>query len=199
MSWLEAYSLRFSGFTPGQRRYLQPDRALNQLVYWRLPESLAGNALHTLIEVDRLNYLPEYILRKADLTTMAHGLELRAPLLDHRWYEALLALPDAERFTQPAKLLLAAACPQLAALNIFTRKKRGFNPPLTEWLRRDLAERLTGLGDRLASVTHEQVNARAADSLVDRYLHGDDSLAEKVLQLLILEESLQQLAAIPDY
>ena len=199
MSWVEAYSLRFSGFTPSQRRYLQPDNPLQKLVYWRPPENSDGNALHTLIEIDRLNYLPEYILRKADLTTMAHGLELRAPLLDHNWYEALLALPDATRFTQPPKTLLEAACPQLAPLQIFTRKKRGFNPPLDDWLRRDLADRLTSLGARLGALTQQQLSTGAVDELVSHYLQGNDGLAEKVLQLVMLDESLKQLAAMPDF
>lgn len=198
MSWIEAYSLRFSGFTPSQRNYLQPERPLDRLVYWRLPENSDGDALYTLMEVDRLNYLPEYILRKADLTTMAHGLELRAPLLDHVWYQALLALPDALRFTRPAKKMLEAACPQLSALQLFTRKKRGFNPPLTHWLQRDLADRLNGLGKRLAGLTGGQLNAQAVDELITHYRQQDPGLAEKVLQLVVLDESLRQLAAIPD-
>jgi asparagine synthase (glutamine-hydrolysing) len=49
--------------------------------------------LQRLLEIDMLNYPPEYILRKGDLTTMAHGLELRAPLLDTKLYHAILALP----------------------------------------------------------------------------------------------------------
>jgi asparagine synthase (glutamine-hydrolysing) len=198
MSWIEAYSLRFSGFTPGQRSFLQPERPIAQLVYWRLPEHSGGDALHTLMEMDRLNYLPEYILRKADLTTMAHGLELRAPLLDHVWYQALLALPDAVRFTRPAKKMLEAACPQLSELQLFTRKKRGFNPPLTHWLQNDLANRLSGLGERLAVLSAQQLDTQAVDDLVLHYRHHDTGLAEKVLQLVVLEESLRQLAAIPD-
>ena len=203
MSWLEAYSLRFSGFTPSQRLHLQPDNPPQRLVYWRTPENTrentGGNALHMLIEVDRLNYLPEYVLRKADLTTMAHGLELRAPLLDHHWYQALLALPDTTRFTRPAKQLLEAACGQLDSLRIFTRKKRGFNPPLTDWLRHDLVDRLTGLGERLEALTNQQLDSDALDSLIAHYRQGNEGLAEKVLQLLMLDESLKQLNATADF
>ena len=192
MSWLEAYSLRFSGFTPGQRAFLQPERPPDRLTYWRLPETPGRTPLHTLIEVDRLNYLPEYILRKADLVTMAHGLELRAPFLDHLWYQALQGVPDAMRFTTPPKRMLEPACAALNGLDLFGRKKRGFNPPLGSWLKEDLAPRLQGLGGRLAAHSGGQLDDRAVDRLIGSYRAGRDALAEQVLQLLILDESLRQ-------
>ena len=65
--------------------------------------------------LDLANYLPEYILRKSDLCTMAHGLEARAPLLDHRFVERVLALPPDERYTRPPKLF-AYVRPSLAAV-----------------------------------------------------------------------------------
>ena len=75
LDWRAAYALRFSGFTPGERAFLAPEAA-PPAHYWRMPETNAAD-LSTLLEIDRLNYLPDYILRKADLCTMAHGLEMR--------------------------------------------------------------------------------------------------------------------------
>ena len=68
-----------------------------------MPQTASGSAIRALLEVDMDNYLPEYILRKGDLCSMAHGLELRAPFLDHHWVQAIGALPDDERFTHPPK------------------------------------------------------------------------------------------------
>jgi asparagine synthase (glutamine-hydrolysing) len=149
--------------------------------------------LKQLLAVDLYNYLPEYILRKADLCTMAHGLELRAPLLDHVWAERVMALPDSERFTQPAKKLFASVTQRLAALDLFNIKKRGFNPPLQPWLREDLKHRFTGLGQRLAALTQGQINAQRTEALVAEYAHRP-ALAEQMLQLIVLEASLTQLA-----
>lgn len=192
MDWQSAYALRFSGCTPGQRAFLQPGRQLERLVWWRKPDARESTPLKQLLAWDYANYLPEYILRKGDLMTLCHGLELRAPLLDHRFVEAVLALPDAQRFTQPAKRLLQQACPALEP--IFARKKRGFNPPLATWLRDDLGPRLPGLGERLQALTNGQIDAQAADTLIARY-GKEEGLAEQVLQLLILDESLAQLRA----
>ncbi len=198
LNWLEAYSLRFSGMTPGQRAFLQPGLKSPSVTYWRYPSIDALNQLSPikqLLAVDLNNYLPEYILRKGDLCTMAHGLELRAPLLDHVWAERVMALPNSERFTQPAKKIFAAVTERLASLDLFNLKKRGFNPPLQPWLKEDLKQRFAGLGERLQMHTQGQVNAARVERLVAEY-QTRPALAEQVLQLIILDASLSQLATL---
>lgn len=200
LNWLEAYSLRFSGMTPGQRAFLQPNLKQPQATYWRYPTIDTLNKLpprKQLLAVDMQNYLPEYILRKADLCTMAHGLELRAPLLDHRWVECVLALPDQIRFTQPAKKLFAEVTQRLASLKLFEIKKRGFNPPLQPWLQEDLKQRFAGLGQRLEVLTQGQINGQRVETLVSEYWHRP-ALAEQILQLIVLDASLTQLRNAAD-
>jgi asparagine synthase (glutamine-hydrolysing) len=193
MPWFEAYSMRFSGFGPHQRRYLQGGNRLRRMTYWRAPDMIATSPLEQMLYIDWANYLPEYILRKADLCTMAHGLELRAPMLDQVFFQTLLAVPETERFTRPAKLLLAPACEQLSEQGLFYRKKRGFNPPLGPWLRGDLKGRYQGLGKRLSVLTDGLLSEIALEQAARRYTHGDEAMAEGILQLLILDESLGQL------
>ena len=195
LDWRSAYVLRFSGLTPGQRRFLQPD-LVPRAHYWRMPDARSGSDLDALLEIDRLNYLPEYILRKDDLCTMAHGLELRAPFLDHRFVACVMGIPRAQRFTTPPKLFLAPALTPLADLNLFARKKRGFNPPIDRWLRGDLAPRLDGLGERLAALSTGQLSELRVDRFVAAWRSGSSHLAEQLLQLLILDESLRQLVAL---
>jgi asparagine synthase (glutamine-hydrolysing) len=194
LDWRAAYVLRFSGLTPGERAWLAPEAA-PQPHYWRLPPAGGPDDLATLLEIDRLNYLPDYILRKADLMTMAHGLELRAPFLDHRFVGALVGLPPQERFTVPAKRLLAPAMAALGDLDPFAQKKRGFNPPIAGWLHGDLAPRLPGLGQRLAGLTGGLLDARRVDGFAAAW-KVRPGLGEQLLQLLILDESLAQIAAL---
>jgi asparagine synthase (glutamine-hydrolysing) len=195
MGWRDAYSLRFSGFSPPQRAFLQGGHALPALSYWRL-EPPAATPLEDLLGVDRENYLPEYILRKSDLCTMAHGLEARAPLLDHRFVQRLLSVPMPERFTRPPKALLQKALDPRLPMDLIRRKKRGFNPPLRKWLRGTLARRFEGLGARLEAQSGGQLKGPAVDALIARYRGGGDNGAETVLQLLMLDESLGQLAEL---
>lgn len=191
----DAYALRFSGLTPNQRRFLQPERASFPVHYWRAPDLAATAPQDRLLRHDFANYLPEYVLRKADLATMAHGLELRAPLLDHRFVEAVLGLPAQERFTRPPKRYFGRIAPELVRLGAFERKKRGFNPPLSGWLRQDLAARLAGVPASLCALTDGAVDEARTRAMLEAYAHTP-SLAEQVLSLVILEESLRQLAAL---
>jgi asparagine synthase (glutamine-hydrolysing) len=194
LDWRAAYALRFSGLAPGERAWLAPD-STPPAHYWRMPTTDHAE-LATLLEIDRLNYLPDYVLRKADLCTMAHGLELRAPFLDHRFVAAVAGLPGEVRFTKPPRKLLASAMTALAEPDLFSRKKRGFNPPIAGWLDGDLAPRQEGLGRRLAEVTGGQLAAARIDAFVATWREGCRGLAEQVLQLVILDESLTQLAAL---
>jgi asparagine synthase (glutamine-hydrolysing) len=203
LDWWNAYSLRFSGFTPSQRAALQPALEGKSPVYWRgMEKSTEQKWLETpnprgpiseLLEIDRLNYLPEYILRKGDLCTMAHGLELRAPLLDHGWVSLVTSMPTTQRFTQPAKQLLRAAMPQLATFDLFNAKKKGFNPPLDSWLKTDLSDRLGDMPANLEKLTDGQIRGNAAKQLLIYYRRGKSRYAEQIFQLLVLEMSLNQL------
>jgi asparagine synthase (glutamine-hydrolysing) len=196
LDWWQSYSLRFSGFTPTQRVALQPVLKGKTPVYWRCLEK---NSLRTsasigeLLAIDRENYLPEYILRKADLCTMAHGLELRAPLLDHEWVMLVSRMPASQRFTKPPKQLFKAAMTELKSLDLFAQKKKGFNPPLTTWLEQDLLDRLNAMPDALESVTDKQISASACMELLRLYRKGNHHYAEQLLQLLFLQISLTQL------
>ncbi len=196
MDWKAAYSLRFSGFAPAQRAFLQAQPELRSLCYWREPDFGAQRPLEQLLAIDFANYLPEYILRKSDLCTMAHGLEARAPLLDHRFVQRILSLPARQLYTRPPKMLLQAAIDKRLPADFFHRKKRGFNPPLREWLRVKLSDRLGGLGARLQRLSAGQLAAEPVDAFITHYLGGAEHAAEQVLQLLVLDESLAQLSAL---
>jgi asparagine synthase (glutamine-hydrolysing) len=192
LDWRSAYVLRFSGLMPRERRFLEPDFA-PQPHYWRMPEDTGHADLATLLEIDRLNYLPDYILRKGDLCTMAHGLELRAPFLDHWFVACVMGVPTQQRFTTPPKLFLAPALAPIAELDPFSRKKRGFNPPIAGWLRGDLAPRFAGLGERLSALSGGQLAQARVDLFVANRHRESNRAGEQVLQLLILDESLRQL------
>jgi asparagine synthase (glutamine-hydrolysing) len=116
-------------------------------------------------------------------------------MLDQVFFQTLLGLPEARRFTRPPKKLLEPAVGAVRDLDVFGRKKRGFNPPLRPWLIGALAPRFEGLGERLARASGHLVEGPRVDGMVTRYQAGDESLAEGMLQLLILDESLRQLDA----
>ena len=192
MSWHDAYSLRFSGFTPHQRESLLPNLNSKKTNYWRESQfsSAHDDSINQLLATDYSNYLPEYILKKGDLCSMAHGLELRCPFMDHELFASLQQLPKEQRFTSPAKQVLSKVSPQVEC--VLKLKKKGFNPPLTHWLRESWKDRYPGLGFRLAKNSNGLIDAYNTDALISNYLKGKEILAERVLQLLILDRILSQ-------
>ncbi|MCS7176727.1 MAG: asparagine synthase (glutamine-hydrolyzing) [Candidatus Kapabacteria bacterium] len=83
-------------------------------------------------------WLPEKMLTKVDRASMAYGLEVRVPLVDHRLVEWACRLP-VDLLWHPlhggkwlAKRLLARELPA----ELVYRPKKGFSLPLREWLQR---------------------------------------------------------------
>jgi asparagine synthase (glutamine-hydrolysing) len=83
--------------------------------------------------------LPEGLLTKVDRTSMAHSLEVRPPLLDHRLVEFMLSVDPAllvDRARRQGKLLVRELMePRLPAGHL-ERPKSGFGLPVRSWLRR---------------------------------------------------------------
>jgi asparagine synthase (glutamine-hydrolysing) len=85
---------------------------------------------------DLLSYLPDDLLVKTDIASMANGLEVRCPMLDRAAVELGLSLPGQFKFAgRHGKAILRQAFSDLLPEEVFTRPKRGFGVPLDDWLR----------------------------------------------------------------
>ena len=85
-------------------------------------------------------YLPQDILTKVDRMTMAHSLEARPPLLDHRLVEFAATIPARFRLRNgETKYLFKQAMRGILPDRIIDRQKQGFAVPLARWMRKDLA------------------------------------------------------------
>ena len=188
LGWEEAYALRFSALDPLSRSFLQPDLQV-QSSYWRKP-SAGLTPLDWTLECDRLNYLPEYILRKSDLCGMAHGLELRSPMVDHHFFEAVQGMIRSERFTTPPKKFLVD---KIIGPEALLGRKRGFNPPLHDWLHQPfLAELCEELPRELETLTQGQLPADRLQTLMEA-ARDDQRLDELVWLMIVLLLSLKSL------
>ena len=83
--------------------------------------------------------LPDSVLMKVDKMSMAHSLEVRPPLLDHRVVEYAYSVPTRRKlhgFT--TKWLFKRAMAERLPPGIAYRKKQGFSIPMKNWIRGDL-------------------------------------------------------------
>ena len=92
---------------------------------------------------DLLTYLPDDLLVKADIASMACSLELRSPMLAHEVASLGLALPVESKIRpRRGKAILHDAFADLLPATVFRRPKTGFGAPIDRWLRSELLEAL---------------------------------------------------------
>jgi len=81
-------------------------------------------------------YMHDVLLRDTDQMSMAHGLEVRVPLLDHRLVEFVAGLPDHVKSDgDRAKPLLVDSLRDPLPTEVTSRPKRGFTLPFEQWMR----------------------------------------------------------------
>jgi asparagine synthase (glutamine-hydrolysing) len=95
--------------------------------------------LSRILYTDLKTYLPGDILVKVDRMSMAHSLEVRAPILDHHVIEFAASIPPWLKYNRgEKKYVLKQAFQKMLPPEIMYRKKMGFSVPLAEWLRGEL-------------------------------------------------------------
>jgi asparagine synthase (glutamine-hydrolysing) len=105
--------------------------------YFADSESLVGGANRADIHT----YLPDDLMVKVDVASMAHGLEARSPFLDYELVEWAAALPPALKLAGGVSkaLLKSAMAPYLPAA-VLARPKAGFSCPIDQWFRREIKD-----------------------------------------------------------
>jgi asparagine synthase (glutamine-hydrolysing) len=101
----------------------------------------SGHWLSGLQRLDLLNYLPLDILTKVDRMSMAHSLEVRPPLLDHKLLEFVATIPPGMLLRGGrTKHIFKNAMSDVVPREILQRPKQGFAVPLGTWFRGELDE-----------------------------------------------------------
>jgi asparagine synthase (glutamine-hydrolysing) len=91
--------------------------------------------------VDIKTYLTDDILAKVDRASMAHSLEVRAPILDHKLMELAASMPSSMKLRgMNGKYIFKRALKQVLPEAVLHRRKMGFAVPLAQWFRTDLKE-----------------------------------------------------------
>jgi asparagine synthase (glutamine-hydrolysing) len=183
----EMYASWVEYFTPQERQELLGDAAppvspIAEL-YRRSP---SAEPLDAMQQTDLRSFLPGNLLSYGDAMSMAHGLELRLPLLDHRLVDAMGRLAPSLRIAEGPKTLLKAAAARLLPKSILERPKRGFNPPMGVWLRRELAPMVA---QRLRPETMAAAGIAWApvERLLAEHRRGGRDHALKIWSLLVLD------------
>lgn len=195
-----AYGELFCGSyfgTKDAERVLQPDfldrqRAADPIGYICGKMGKEGHPLVRAMRFDLESYLADDLNPKMDRATMAYSLEARAPLLDQQLVAYALRLPieDRLRYGQ-GKVALKRALKGLVPDEVLRRPKRGFQVPLAEWFRTELASYWKDHCLDSSAPLHRYVKPEEASRLFDENMRGADH-GNRLWMLLALAVWLEQ-------
>jgi asparagine synthase (glutamine-hydrolysing) len=183
LMWRETCSTKLRARLLGRETYF-PDRPPGAEYF---AQATSDVPLRRQQYVDIRYYLPNDLLVKADRMSMAHGLETRVPYVDHKLMELAVALPDSVKLRHGVqrKWILWQIGKRLLPLAVM-RKKRGFNIPLSSWLRGPLRE---FAGDCLSAEQvgkHNLFSAGAAAELLQEHLEAKRDRSFELFNLITL-------------
>ena len=153
---------------------------------WRAADGL--DDVDRALYGDFKTYLPDQLLVKMDVSTMAHSVEARSPLLDTALVEFAARLPTRVRMPgYDTKHLLKRLAERYVPHDVIHRRKRGFVMPTDAWLGHSVAPHIAAtLGGSRACVT-EYIAEDWLAALMLRYRQGRPDAVQKLWTIWALE------------
>ncbi len=182
-------------FMPERKRttYLIDPSGWGLSAYQAVWDGSAGaHTLDRLLDLNLRTYLVDDLLVKLDRMSMAHGLEVRCPLLDTQLLDLALQLPPQLKVKGLSlKRVLRESVKDLLPEAILSRPKRGFGVPLGRWFREDLKNYVGGtLGANDARVA-AHVKPDSLHQLIGEHQRGTRDHGQLLWMLLTLEVFLR--------
>lgn len=144
--------------------------------------------LDNALKIDIHTYLPDNLLYKTDAASMAYGLELRSPFLDHLLMEQVAAMPSQmkiELLNKKKVLKDIAISYKLLPKEIVYKRKQGFNIPQNKWFKGSLKEYVNSqiLSSRMVGVIFDK---RKIETYIAEYFKTNLNYDNNIFALLIL-------------
>ncbi|MFZ5609477.1 MAG: XrtA/PEP-CTERM system amidotransferase [Pseudomonadota bacterium] len=154
----------------------------------------AQDGLSLIQYADIKTNLPGGILVKVDRASMAHGLEVRAPLLDHAFVEWAASIPAALRLNGgEGKLLFKQAMQRFLPDDVLYRRKMGFAVPISAWFRGPLRGRIAQALQSPQLRDTGYFDGVALAAMLKEHVEGRRDHGRTLWSLLMFEASLRRL------
>ena len=185
-----------SVFNSAQKRALYTDEMERKIIDFDANEYLlriynnahAFDFLDKIFYTDIKSYLPENLLVKMDIATMANGLETRSPFLDHKFLEFTATLPYQWKIKGlTSKYILKKSLKGFLPNKILNRKKMGFGVPIGKWFRGELKNYLTETLLAQKSIQRGYFRKESIERLLTEHFSGRVSHSYRLWSLLVLE------------
>jgi len=140
---------------------------------------------------DFKHYLPDDILVKVDIASMAHSLEVRSPFLDYNVIEYAASIPHQIKMKNNVnKYILKKSLKEILPREILYRKKAGFAVPLVHWFRKDLRDLSYDILLDGITVKRGYFKKEAIKKILESHNKGVDH-SDRIWGLLFLEKWLR--------
>jgi asparagine synthase (glutamine-hydrolysing) len=127
-------------YTPAFREAMASSDSIDLLLQ-TYAAAEADDFVDATLSVDVVSYLPDDLLVKMDIASMAHSLEARSPMVDHVFMEFAASIPSALKLKgRTKKYIFKQAVRGLLPAAVIERAKMGFGVPIDRWFRQELRE-----------------------------------------------------------
>ena len=151
-----------------------------------------GDRFRQMTFLDTKAYLPDDILTKTDRASMAHALELRVPILDHRVVEFAATLPiDYKVRDGMGKQVLRNLLYRHVPRELVDRPKMGFGVPMLQWLQNDLHDWCHDLLTPHRIADQGYLNAASVAQLLTRFDNGEIMWVHHLWDILMFQAWLE--------
>lgn len=142
-----------------------------------------------ILQWDNTDPLPNSLLTKLDIASMARSLEVRSPFLDHELVELCARLPNEWKgVRREGKLLLRELVAADLPPEVLRARKRGFSVPLAQWWRNEAREQIReGLFPLHPALT-PYLEQKMAARLLEEHQGGRANHAQRLWNLWVLNE-----------
>jgi asparagine synthase (glutamine-hydrolysing) len=185
--------LRQQFYTPRLNRELQGYHPLS-LLQDRMRGCDATTAVERMQYLDLKTYLPGDILTKVDRTSMAHSLEVRVPLLDHKLTEWAAGLSNEQKFgaAGEGKRVLKSAMEKFLPRELLYRRKMGFAIPVTKWMRTTHLDVVRDMAKESAVLDSGLIDRAGLAKAVEDHAAGRYENSGSLWALLVLDQFLRK-------
>lgn len=202
-----AYANTLAQCRGSKRRELLTSDAVRSLNGHR-PEALfqhafrsgSSDALSRMIATDVATLLPDDFLVKVDRASMACGLEVRPPLLDHELLELTAAMPSRFKVRGgQTKWILRKALGNLLPPPLLTKPKQGFEVPVDAWLRGSVGDLFRETALDKNSPVASILDLSVVQGLFERHQAGRQRNGQALWSILVLTkwaERFMKLASV---
>ncbi len=176
----ELYTSDFAASVSGQD-------PLNLLDKWFAKANGTGTLDVTLL-TDQMTYLPNDLLVKVDIATMANSLEARSPFLDHKLIEFAATLPESLKMSGVGtKSLLKKVAARLVPKEVIYRRKMGFGVPIGKWFRTEMKDFVRSVLLSERSLKRGIVRPDILEKYVNEHIAGERDHSFQLWTFLMLE------------